>query len=339
MTSANSVIRLVIELVENTALVSHIFYFSPMNNAGIWRESTPYSKLLITVGIVLISTVAFTFLSTACAVFFLHISINDLQAVLSDPDNPDYLPALKLIQTFSSIGSFVIPAFILAYLFSLSTGEYLFLNKGISVTDVLLVLTAMFASVPLINYLAELNQKMSLPSFLGGLEAWMKEKESLAGEITEKFLKVNSVSGLALNIFIIALIPALGEELLFRGILQRIFIEWSKNALVGILISSALFSALHLQFYGFLPRMLLGVLLGYMLLWSGSLWLPIVAHFINNAAAVVMIYLYRNGSISIDPDKVGSSSGSYSELLIGTLFFVAAMWLLYNRYRVKKADI
>ena len=309
-----------------------------MSNAGVWQESTPYSKLLITVGIVLVSTVTFTFLSTVFAVLFLNVSINDLQSLLTDPDNPNYLPALKLVQTFSSIGSFVIPPLILAHLFSKRIGEYLFLNKRISVTDVLLVLTAMFATVPLINYLVELNQNMSLPSFLGGLEAWMKEKESLAAEITEKFLEVNSVSGLLLNIIIIALIPALGEELLFRGILQRIFTDWTKSVFAGILLSSILFSALHLQFYGFLPRMMLGVLLGYMLVWSGSLWLPIVAHFINNAAAVVMIYFYRKGDISIDPDKVGAGSESYSELMIAALFFIAALWLLYRKYKLEKTS-
>jgi len=309
-----------------------------MNNQGIWQESTPYSKLLITVGIVLVSTVTFTFLSTVFAVLFLNVSVNDLQSLLTSPDNPNYLPALKLVQTFSSIGSFVVPPLTLAYLFSQNTKEYLKLDKRITVTDVLLVLTAMFASVPLINYLVELNGNMSLPSFFGGLEEWMKEKESAAAEITERFLDVNSVSGLLLNIIIIALIPALGEELLFRGILQRIFTEWTKSALAGILLSSVLFSALHLPFYGFLPRMMLGVLLGYMLVWSGSLWLPIAAHFINNAAAVLLIFLYNNGSISIDPDKVGAGGESYSELIVGTLFFTAALWLLYKRYNLKKSD-
>lgn len=308
-----------------------------MNNQGIWQENTPYSKLLITVGIVLVSTITFTLLSSVFAMLFLNVNMNDLQSILTNTNDPDALPVLKFVQTFSSIGSFVVPPLVLAYLFSQNAKEYLKLDKKISLADIMLVLVAMFASVPLINYLVELNEKMSLPSFLGQLEQWMKEKESLAAEITEKFLDVSSVTGLALNVFIIALIPALGEELLFRGILQRIFTEWSKSALGGILISAVLFSALHMQFYGFLPRMMLGILLGYLLFWSGSLWLPIVAHFINNAAAVIMIYLYRNGSISIDPDTVGAGSESYAELLVGTLFFIAALWLLYKRYKPEKA--
>jgi membrane protease YdiL (CAAX protease family) len=256
-----------------------------MNNAGLWQESSPYSKLLITVGMVLLSTIAFTFLSIICAVMFFHISIADLQTLLTDTENPNSLNVLKLVQTFSSIGSFVIPPLILAYLFSQNTKAYLKLDKGLLLTDVLLVLTAMFACVPLINYLVELNEKMALPQFLHGLEEWMRDKETAAAEITERFLDVKSAGALVMNVIIAALIPAIGEELLFRGILQRIFSEWFRSAFLGILVSSILFSALHLQFYGFVPRMMLGILLGYMLLWSGSLWLPMVAHFINNAAA------------------------------------------------------
>lgn len=307
-----------------------------MSNAGIWQENTPYSKLLITVGIVLLSTVAFTMVAIICALLFMDVSANDLQSI-SSAVTPNALAALKLIQAASSIGWFVVPPFILAYLFSLNAKQYLKLDKGISSTDALLVITVMFASFPLINYMAVLNEKMSLPPFLNWLENWMKQQESTAAEITEKFLDVKSTGGLIMNVIIIAVIPAVGEELLFRGILQRIFIDWSKNVFAGILLSAILFSALHLQFYGFLPRMMLGILLGYMLQWSGSLWFPIVAHFINNAAQVIAIYLYRNGSINIDPDKVGTESVSSPELLISTVFFTAALWLLYRRHKLNRA--
>jgi membrane protease YdiL (CAAX protease family) len=267
----------------------------------------------------------------------MHVSLEEFQSI-STAVTPGAMAALKLIQALSSIGWFVVPPFILAYLFSLNSKEYLKLDKGISAVDVLLIITIMFASFPLINYMVVLNEKMSLPPFLGWLENWMKQQEATAAQITEKFLDVQSTGGLIMNVIIIAVIPAIGEELLFRGILQRIFIEWSKSAFAGILISAALFSALHLQFYGFLPRMMLGVLLGYLLQWSGSLWLPMVAHFINNAAQVIAIYMFRNGSINVDPDKVGAESVSSPELLIGAVFFTAALWLLYKRHRSVKMN-
>src|SRR5207344_1198984 len=103
--------------------------------------------------------------------------------------------------------------------------------------------------------------------------------------------KGTSVLSLAINLFIIAFLPALGEELFFRGMMQKLFSQLTKNNHLAIIITSIIFSAIHLQFYGFLPRMVLGIFLGYLLVWSGSLWLPILAHFVNNASAVLFTFL------------------------------------------------
>ncbi|HLG33888.1 MAG TPA: CPBP family intramembrane glutamic endopeptidase [Bacteroidia bacterium] len=306
-----------------------------MNNKGIWEHNTPYSKLLITVGIVLLSTMAFTFISILASSFLFHISIADLQNIITDFENPGVVSVLKLIQTLTSLGSFVIPPFLLAYLFSQNTGEYLFLKKGVNGMNILLVILCMMAAVPLINFLAELNSKMALPSFLSSLEGWMKEKEAAAAGITKKFLEIKSTPELILNLGMMALIPALGEELLFRGIVQRIFSDWTKNVHGGIWISSVLFSAMHMQFYGFIPRLMLGVLLGYMLVWSGSLWLPIIAHFFNNASAVIFIFLFNRGSISIDPDKIGTDESSSSYLIAGTVIFLSLLYVFYGRLKEK----
>ena len=309
-----------------------------MTNAGIWEQNTPYSKLMITVRIVLISTMAFTLLSLFVSSLAFHVSITDLQDVVLQPDNPLSLSVLKIIQTITSLGSFVIPPFILAYLFSQNAGGYLYLKKGVSAQSALLIILLMLAAVPLINFLADLNSKMTLPSFLASLESWMKEKEAAAADITKKFLEIKSVPELIFNLGMIALIPALGEELLFRGIVQRIFSEWTKNSHAGIWISSALFSAMHMQFYGFLPRMLLGVFLGYTLVWSGSLWLPIVAHFFNNASAVIAIYLYNSGNISIDPDKIGTEESATGYLAVSAVIFFALLYLLHKKLMTHESD-
>src|SRR5689334_527528 len=186
-----------------------------MNNARIWQDNTPYSKLLITVGVLLVSTVAFTAIAAIYVMIIFHVGPTHLQSVLQNADNPNNISALKLIQAIWAVGTFIIPAVILANLFSLNKKEYLQLSKGISATDVLLILTVMFAAFPLINYLAQLNEKMSFPPFLQWLENWIKEKESSAKVATENFLQVQSVGGLIINVIIIAVIPAIGEELLF----------------------------------------------------------------------------------------------------------------------------
>ncbi len=128
----------------------------------------------------------------------------------------------------------------------------------------------------------------------------------------------------------IALLPAIGEELVFRGVVQKIFRQWSRNAHVAIWTTAVLFSAMHMQFYGFIPRMLLGAMLGYMLEWSGSLWLPMLAHFINNAGAVLLTYLFQHNLSTINPDEVGTGSdfrGVGVSLVLTVLMFL----MLYRR--------
>jgi hypothetical protein len=175
---------------------------------------------------------------------------------------------------------------------------------------------------------------MIFPNWLKGLEYWMRDSEDKAAKLTEKFLVINSPLDLLLAIFMIAVLPALGEELLFRGVIQRIIGEWSRNIHVGIWCSAILFSALHMQFYGFVPRMLLGVMLGYLYAWSGTLWLPIIAHFINNAAAVILSYLFKQGTISVDADKIGTQSDTRS-ILISVVLTALLLWTVYRQEKVK----
>jgi len=143
---------------------------------------------------------------------------------------------------------------------------------------------------------------------------------------------MHSVSQMLYMVFMIGLLPALGEELLFRGILQRLFSEWTRNIHAGIWISAVLFSAMHMQFYGFIPRMMLGALLGYLLAWSGSLWLPVIAHFINNASAVVLTYLFSKNVIELDADKIGTGD----EMNVVWISIVVVAFLLLLIYRIEK---
>ena len=297
---------------------------------AIWAGNTPYSKFLITVGIILVSAVFFTLLSTILATVFYGVSMIELQQMMQDPSQPATLSILKLVQTFSAIGTFIIPPFILARLFSERPLEYLSLDHKTQKTSLLIATIIMVASTPLVNFLGELNTNMHLPEFLKGVEDWMRDSENKAAELTKVFLDMKTPGDLIFNLFMIALLPALGEELVFRGVVQKIFHQWSRNAHVAVWTTAVLFSAMHMQFYGFLPRMLLGAMLGYMLVWSGSLWLPILAHFINNAAAVVFTYLFQHDLTSINPDEVGTESdfiGLGVSLVITVLLFL----MLYRR--------
>jgi hypothetical protein len=173
------------------------------------------------------------------------------------------------------------------------------------------------------------NDMMKLPDFLNGLEAWMKTMEEEAEKLTRAFMQMPTPGAFLFNMFMIALLPAIGEEFMFRGLIQRLFKEWLGNIHVAIFLSALLFSAMHMQFYGFLPRMVLGIVFGYLFYWSGSIWIPVFAHFIQNGLVVMVTYLGENGIIYGDYENFGTSNNVYI-LLMSALFVSALLYLLYR---------
>lgn len=300
-----------------------------------FHNMKPFPQLMFSVFVILVSFLAFMLLSLVVAIpLFGMESLLGFQALTETPD-PETITLLKYLQVVQAFGLFIVPPIILAYLFHGKIAEYLLLKKSVDGSTVLLVLVLMVVMAPLINLFGEWNNNMHLPQWLSGLENWMKNAEEKAALLTEAFLKVDTLGGLLFNLFMIAVLPALGEELLFRGVIQRIFTNMTQNVHWGIWISAILFSALHMQFFGFVPRLLLGALFGYLLIWSGSIWLPILAHFVNNALAVVAMYLIDKKMVSPEIENYGSAEGSQYLALI-SLFFVGL--LLWNIQRQNKQN-
>ena len=298
-----------------------------------YNQAHPLKKIGVATFVILFSFLAFFIISAVVAIplFGLESFSSIVNSTVSMDENN--IPFLKYIQVVQSIGLFIIPSLILAYLFGGQISEYLKTNKTPQLRSAIVAIAIILVSSPMINMLAELNSKLALPEFLSGLENWMRSSEDSANEITQLFLKTDSIWGLLFNIFMIGIIPAIGEELLFRGIIQRIFTDWTKNYHWGIWISAILFSALHLQFYGFIPRAILGAIFGYMLVWSGNLWFPIIAHFVNNSTAVIAYYLYNGGTISVDPDKIGTGSEYQIAGIISTIIVAVLFWNFYKLER------
>lgn len=193
----------------------------------------------------------------------------------------------RVIQTISSLGLFLLPAIGMALFCDASPRHYLFLHKVNDERVWLLVLASMFLIAAPINFIAMLNQQMELPTFMAPVEQWMRSQEDLAQQLTQNMIGDGTPQLLAINLIVMALCPAITEEFFFRGALQRLIGKWNPNPHFVIWSAAILFSAFHLQFYGFIPRMLLGAYLGYLLLWTRSIWIPVFAHFINNATAVI----------------------------------------------------
>jgi uncharacterized protein len=296
------------------------------------RESKPSIQLLFTALVIVVCGIIVMVLSIALGWLFYGVNLSVMQNLIQDTTNPRNISILKFFQTLQSIGVFIIPPFIVAWFLHDQPSVFLQYRQNPEFRSILFVIAIIFFSNPLINWLTEINSKLSLPEWMNSIEIWMQNSENQATQITEAFLSTTSVTTLFTNIAMIGILPALGEELLFRGIVQQLFKKKFGNAHTAIWISAAIFSALHMQFFGFLPRLVLGAMFGYMLEWSGTLWLPIIAHFVNNTTAVIAYYLTQKGMIGNGIDKTGTwSDGSFYLVIVSIVFLFVLFRALYHK--------
>jgi len=227
-------------------------------------------------------------------------TITDIMSLkFSGPNSISALYILQLVST--TIPIFIAPVFF-ARVIVKEPKSYLKPSFKFPWMLIVVAFFIMLIASPLIELSANFNQKMVLPEFLKGLEQWMKESEETAKKITMAILQMDTVWDCVKNVFLIGLLTAIAEEFMFRGVLQTILQRWTKNAHAAIWITAILFSAFHMEFYGFLPRMFLGALFGYFVAWSGSIWPAVWGHFLNNGSAVVVTYLYQQKKINLNPD-------------------------------------
>jgi len=214
-------------------------------------------------------------------------NINNLQA-----SNTQAISALKVGQMFYTLFAYFLPALLFAYWASHEKiGAYLKINKTPNISQSAIAIGIMLFALPLVGALAVWNQGWQLP------ESLMKVEDQ-AEQLTKTILATDNIGGLLFNLIVIAVVPAISEEFLFRGAMQNICHKWFKNGWVAVIFTGAVFSAIHFQFMGFMPRFFLGVLLGAIYLVSNNLWLSIIGHFINNALGVITAYLINIGQVS-----------------------------------------
>ncbi len=284
----------------------------------------PFIQLLLILCLSLASVILFSIIGGLITIAFYGFDMLSMQ----DYTNPDVIEGLKLLQLFSAIGLFLIPPFLYAIIVAKKPFQELQLNKLTKPANLLLVIVLMVLSTPFLSWVIELNASMSLPDFMAGIEQWMKQSEEQAAELTKAFLTFDGIGSLIYVLIIVAIVPAIGEELLFRGVLQKIFIQWTKNPHWGIWITAILFSALHMQFFGFFPRMLLGVLFGYLFYWTNSLWLPILGHFINNGSVVLISYIAPELMEDADIALFNEQEYGYIFYLLSLVLTLALIFLI-----------
>lgn len=296
-------------------------------------------QLMVFVFIALASYFIFSLLGLGILLIFGEQSLESIQGLDFANMSKAEIFVYKIMQIVSSIGIFIIPAIIFSYLRTESPTRYLQWKKSIEGTPLALSVVIMMVAFPVLMILMVINQAMVLPDFLQGLETWMKDQEIQLAGLTEVFLKMDSFGDFLLNLVMIAVIPAIGEEMLFRGGLQKLLQEWTQKPHLAIFLSAAIFSAIHVQFYGFLPRMVIGMLLGYLFYWSGNLWYPIVGHFINNGVQVLAVYAGQMDASSEPPTFEAMTPDERMSLLflvMGSLFLGSILLNLYRKHFKQK---
>jgi membrane protease YdiL (CAAX protease family) len=253
-----------------------------------------------------------------------------------DPSTPHFLNALWILQLVgTTLPIFAAPVFFARVVLN-DSQDYLKINFRFHWGLLLLVFLIMFVSNPSIELLSNINQQMKLPHALKGLEDWMKDSENSAQKITDVMLQMKTVWAMLMDVLLIGLVTAIVEEFMFRGVLQTIFVRWTKSVHAAVWITAILFSAFHMEFYGFLPRLLLGALFGYFVAWSGSIWPAVWAHFLNNATDVVVTYLFQHKVIKDSPDD--QHIFNYIGYTIGIAIMLLLMFI-YRKVAIGKKQI
>ena len=232
------------------------------------------------------------------------------------------ITVIRGMQIIQFVSLFLIPTFLCAWFFSTGSKKYLGLRLPSNTRYFLVAIAVMMLAIPLVGFLGELNRNVQFPA---GIDKWMKTQEAEAAKTIKALLSTHSIKDLILNIICIAVLAAVGEELLFRGVAQRLLIKMFKSPWAGIIISAFLFSAMHMQFYGFLPRFVLGILLGVMYWYSGSLWTAILAHFFYDAFLIVLVYF--NPSTLNDENALNLSNIALVATVSLALVVLLVMWM------------
>lgn len=286
------------------------------------KAKPAWTQLLIFIGMafgvfIILSFIGVMILSKTTGINLLEIGDTD-KWDLSKPGMIDFIRGMLLVQF---IGLFLVPSFLFAYFSDPRPAKFLGL-KSVTSVYILLGVALLFVALPLVELTGVFNQDF-IPETTR-LGKWMKKSEEEAARQLIFLLQRNTLQELLLNLLFVAVFAGIGEELFFRGVLQRIFIQLFRSPLTGIIITALIFSAIHMQFYGFIPRFILGILLGLIYWYSGSLWPAIIAHFVYDAFFIVLVYF--NPSLATQESPAFTAG---NQLLMGLVSLALVSIIVY----------
>lgn len=251
------------------------------------------------------------------------------------------LNILKTAQFFSAFLSFVLPSILCGILLFTNWKSQLKISKLNYKSSYFLIPLFLLLIMPFMNIIIHWNENIVFPQAFNQLETSLKASENSSKLLLNTLLSGSGINILIVNILLIAVLPAIGEELFFRGLLQSHLNDYFKNPHIGIFISAFLFSAIHFQFYGFFPRLILGLIFGYLVFYSGSILSSIIAHFFNNVLAVIIVYFQNLGKLNQEIESFGYSKNEIIYTLLSLVFaiFIARILIINFQNQNKIANL
>ncbi len=292
-------------------------------------KSSAFTSLLLLVAFVFLGLFVGQFLGLALVFPMVDFDVQRVMQLLANPTAlPEARTALLILQAGGALFGFILTPLLHQQFIDRTSLPQLLSTRTTEVLPLALVLVLVLAFMPVNAMIMEWNISVDFGPLSPAFQEWAFAKEEELRELTEYLTRFESFGGLMVGLIVIAVLPAVGEELVFRGIVQRRCYTLVSNPHVAIWLSAFIFSAIHLQFFGFFPRLLLGALFGYIYYWSGNLWYAIFAHFVNNGFTLVMLYLYQQGSVDMDIESTESVPWALALLALAAC---AALLLVFKR--------
>jgi membrane protease YdiL (CAAX protease family) len=275
-------------------------------------------------------TIVGTLIGVIMAIPFMEDGLLDFLPKLQDPLNhPEIKTSLFVIQ--SCVTFFGLAAFPALYWWGFERRNpfHLLKSKATPLSIFLITAFIVLSFIPVISLFGEWNSHVKFPEFLGGFDRWARETERMNQSLMELFTKFDSAGQFVFAFFTISILAGFSEELFFRGMLQPVLKTATGNIHIAIWVTAIIFSAWHLEFFGFVPRMLLGALFGYLYYWSGNLVLAMAGHMVNNGLGVIAIYLNQKGKFDFDVD---STEALPVPAIIGGVVICSLLLYFFNRF-------
>ncbi|MBF9253202.1 CPBP family intramembrane metalloprotease [Pontibacter sp. 172403-2] len=296
------------------------------------KDMHPFVVLLLLIAFMIGGAFIASFFYSVLGEYLYGISIFELAEALANPtDAPDAAAALMFYQGITSFFMFIVAPLFLLRTMNFDLGPYLSWKERPALALVLLSGLVVVLIMPLNSLIINWNAGIHFPEFMQGFEDWARAEEDQAGQMTKLLANFGTLPQLLVGLLVIAVIPAIGEELVFRGVLQRQLHRWAGNMHVAVWLAALIFAAIHVQFFGFVPRVVLGALFGYLYFWSGRIVVPMVAHFVNNGFTVFLLYLQQTGQMT-NFDVESTEPMPWYSIVLSLVLSAAVLYFLYQRF-------